>query len=98
MRLVVKQFVSCIMYYVSSLGTKHKIQCTAFLLVTCYLLPVTCNAQDTKTDANTLQDEASKLKAVVDTSAKHWKHGGIISFSGQEVSLTNWAAGGQGAI
>jgi len=40
-----KQLVSCIMYCVSSLGTKHKIQCTILLLATCYLLPITCNAQ-----------------------------------------------------
>jgi hypothetical protein len=55
-------------------------------------------AQQPKDDALVLKAEAEVLKTLVDTSAKHWKHGGTISLNGQEVSLTNWAAGGQGAI
>src|SRR6185312_10178136 len=55
-------------------------------------------AQDAKKDATTLLEEAAKLKADSDTSSKHWKRGGTVSINGQEVSLTNWAAGGQGAI
>jgi hypothetical protein len=75
---------------------KTKIFVMACLLV---LTGVTAlKAQDTKTDANVLKAEAEILKAITDTSAKHWKKGGIISLNGQEVSLTNWAAGGQGAI
>src|ERR1700749_2969213 len=69
--------------------------------VLCFILVMLTGltkAQDTKTDANSLHDEAAKLKANTDTSSKHWKKGGTISFNGQEVSLTNWAAGGQGAI
>jgi len=45
MKRMIKQLVSCILYHVSSLGKKHKIQCAILLLVTCYLLPVTCKAQ-----------------------------------------------------
>ena len=57
------------------------------------------NAQDTKTDAANLQTETAALKTTpADTSAQYWKKGGIITFSGQEVSLDNWAAGGQGAL
>ena len=56
------------------------------------------NAQDTKDDAAALKVEGDNLKAANDTAAKHWKTGGIISLSGQEVSLTNWASGGQSAI
>ena len=55
-------------------------------------------AQQPKEDATALKEEADKLKANADTSSKHWKNGGTISVNGQEVSLTNWAAGGQGAI
>jgi hypothetical protein len=55
-------------------------------------------AQQPKDDATALQAEATKLKANADTSSKHWKKGGTVSLNGQEVSLTNWAAGGQGAI
>jgi len=64
-----------------------------------FIASITCvKAQDTKADANALKAEAAVMKAIVDTSSKHWKHGGVISLNGQEVSLTNWAAGGQGAI
>ena len=55
-------------------------------------------AQQPKEDALVLKAEAEALKTITDTTAKHWKHGGTISLNGQEVSLTNWAAGGQGAI
>jgi hypothetical protein len=59
---------------------------------------IALKAQQPKDDALTLKAEAAVLKTITDTSAKHWKHGGVISLNGQEVSLTNWAAGGQGAI
>jgi len=73
---------------------------TVFCFALAILLTSITNlkAQDTKTDANSLKEEADKLKAATDTSSKHWKRGGTISLNGQEVSLTNWAAGGQGAI
>ncbi|HKC67133.1 MAG TPA: DUF3078 domain-containing protein [Bacteroidia bacterium] len=69
--------------------------CTVFVLLNSINL---MQAQQPKDDANTLQAEATKLKTDADTSSKHWKRGGTISLNGQEVSLTNWAAGGQGAI
>lgn len=53
--------------------------------------------QDTKKDAETLSAEAAKLN-LDDTSKIHWKKGGTVTISGQQVSLTNWAAGGQSAI
>jgi len=56
-------------------------------------------AQDAKTDAATLQSETSTLKTTaIDTTVHHWKKGGIVTLNGQEVSLNNWAAGGQGAL
>lgn len=54
-------------------------------------------AQDTKKDAETLSAEAAKLN-LDDTSAVHWKKGGNINIAVQQVSLTNWAGGGQSAI
>ena len=76
-----------------------KTTATVFCFALAMLTSVTnIKAQDTKTDANALKEEADKLKADADTSSKHWKRGGTVSLNGQEVSLTNWAAGGQGAI
>ncbi len=56
-------------------------------------------AQDvTKADAAKLMGENDKLKAIAMDSAKHWKLGGVISINGQQVSLTNWSAGGNNSI
>ncbi|MCC6181503.1 MAG: DUF3078 domain-containing protein [Bacteroidia bacterium] len=56
-------------------------------------------AQDvTKDDAAKIQAESDKLKAVTVDTAKHWKLGGVISINGQQVSLTNWSAGGSNSI
>ena len=56
-------------------------------------------AQDvTKDDAEILRAEAEKLKAVVADTVKVWTIGGVISVNGQQVSLTNWAAGGNNSI
>lgn len=55
-------------------------------------------AQQSRDAATILKAESALMKAINDTSSKHWSKGGIFSFNGQEVSLTNWAAGGQGAI
>lgn len=52
----------------------------------------------TKDDAANLQAEADKLKAIEADSVKAWKLGGVISVNGQQVSLTNWAAGGNNSI
>ena len=73
-----------------------KLLVLSFLILTASICKI--NAQDTKTDASNLQTETSDLKAIVDTSAKHWKKGGIITLSGQEGTQVNWAAGGQNAI
>ena len=56
-------------------------------------------AQDvTKDDAEKLRAEAEKLRAVVADTVKFWTIGGVISVNGQQVSLTNWAAGGNNSI
>ena len=56
-------------------------------------------AQDvTKDDAEKLKLEAEKLKAIVADTVKAWTLGGLISVNGQQVSLTNWAAGGNNSI
>ncbi|MES2133053.1 MAG: DUF3078 domain-containing protein [Bacteroidota bacterium] len=56
-------------------------------------------AQDvTKDEAAKLQLESDKLKGISPDSVKNWKFGGVISVNGQQVSLTNWAAGGSNSI
>lgn len=52
----------------------------------------------TKDDAAKIQAEADKLKTVATDSVKPWKIGGVVSVNGQQVSLTNWAAGGNNSI
>lgn len=52
----------------------------------------------TKDDAAKLQAENDKLKAMAADSAKSWKFGGLISINGQQVSLSNWSAGGNNSI
>lgn len=60
---------------------------------------VTAFAQDVRKDeAAKMQLEAEKLKGVSADSIKSWKFGGVISLNGQQVSLTNWAAGGSNSI
>ncbi len=55
--------------------------------------------QETKKDSEGLLSESEKLKAShTDTSKIHWRKGGTINVNGQQISLTNWAAGGQSAI
>ena len=74
---------------------------TNVLVMACLLFMASITslkAQQPKEDALILKTEAEVLKTITDTAAKHWKHGGTISLNAQEVSLTNWAAGGQGAI
>ncbi len=56
-------------------------------------------AQDvTKDEAAKLQLESDKLKGIAADTIKNWKFGGVISFNGQQTSLTNWAAGGSNSI
>ena len=52
----------------------------------------------TKEDAAKVQAEIDKLKAITTDTVKSWKFGGVISLNGQQVSLTNWAAGGNNSI
>lgn len=52
----------------------------------------------TKDDAAKLQAENDKLKTMALDSAKSWKFGGLFSLNGQQVALTNWAAGGNSSI
>jgi hypothetical protein len=52
----------------------------------------------TKDDAAKVQSEIDKLKAIAADSVKPWKVGGVISINGQQVSLTNWSAGGNNSI
>jgi hypothetical protein len=69
------------------------------LLIIFPVLSLTLNAQDvTKTEAENLRKEAEKLKSTAVDTAKSWNFGGVISFNGQQVSLTNWAAGGSNSI
>ncbi len=69
---------------------------TNLLLLT---LSINAFAQDvTKDDAAKLQAENTKLQAIAVDSAKHWKLGGVITINGQQVSLTNWSAGGNNSI
>ena len=51
-----------------------------------------------KDEAAKMQLEAEKLKGISADSIKSWKFGGVISLNGQQVSLTNWAAGGSNSI
>ncbi len=69
-----------------------------FLIILFCSFLVTVKAQETKTQAEDLNKEAAKLKTVNDTSKVRWKKGGTVNLSGQQVSLTNWAAGGQSAM
>jgi hypothetical protein len=73
---------------------------TRFLLsISLFTMAFTGVAQDvTKDEAAKLQLESDKLKGIAADTIKNWKFGGVISFNGQQVSLTNWAAGGSNSI
>lgn len=51
-----------------------------------------------KDSAQSLLNKMEVMKKEGDTAKIAWKSGGTINISGQQVSLTNWAAGGQSAI
>lgn len=71
------------------------------LLLSLSLLIVSVNCfsqEETKAEAAKLQAEADKLKALEADSVKAWTLGGVISVNGQQVSLTNWSAGGNNSI
>jgi hypothetical protein len=73
---------------------------TKFLLSIALLLTAFNGfSQDvTKDEAAKLQLESDKLKGISPDSIKNWKFGGVVSFNGQQVSLTNWASGGTSSI
>jgi hypothetical protein len=48
--------------------------------------------------SKSIVSESESLKNTKADSLKNWQKGGIVTISGQQVSLTNWAAGGQSAI
>ena len=65
------------------------------------LVSVTFNSfsqEVTKDDAAKVQAEIDKLKAIAADTVQPWKLGGVISINGQQVSLTNWSAGGNNSI
>lgn len=65
------------------------------------LITITLNSfsqEVTKDDAAKLQAENDKLMSMAADSVKPWLIGGIIAVNGQQVSLTNWAAGGNNSI
>lgn len=69
------------------------------LSIALLLLTVSTFAQDvSKDDADKLREEADKLKAIAADTLKPWKIAGIVSVNVQQVSLTNWAAGGNSSI
>ncbi len=68
-------------------------------IVSLIFISLYTQAQDvTKDEAAKLQLESEKLKGISPDSVKNWKFGGVISVNGQQVSLTNWAAGGTNSI
>ena len=70
-----------------------------FYFVSLLSISLTSFSQEvTKDDAAKLQSEADKLKTIALDTVKSWKIGGVVSVNGQQVSLTNWAAGGNNSI
>lgn len=57
-------------------------------------------AQEPEKEAENAQKEVEALKGEeeTDTLNKYWTIAGNVTLSGQEVSLTNWAAGGSSAF
>jgi len=70
---------------------------TAFFILS--IISIHNYAQEvTKDDAIKVQAELDKLKAATADTIKPWVIGGVISINGQQVSLTNWSAGGNNSI
>lgn len=70
-------------------------------LLAIFLLTISLSSfsqEVTKEDAAQVQGEANRLKAIVADTLKPWKVGGVVSLNGQQVALTNWAAGGVNSI
>ena len=69
------------------------------LIISLLFIGFTSFAQEvTKEDVAKLQVEADKLKTMQSDTAKPWKLGGVVALNGQQVSLSNWAAGGNNSI
>ena len=66
--------------------------------ITLFFFSFVIIAQDDKSDAVKLVEKTLSVKDITVDSAKFWKYGGVISLNGQQVSLTNWAAGGNSSI
>lgn len=72
---------------------------TIFTILTIFLFSGVVFCQSiTKDDAVKLIEEKEKLKEIPTDSLHHWKVGGFISLNGQQVSLTNWSAGGNNSV
>jgi hypothetical protein len=69
------------------------------IFITAFFFSVSLFSQDdTKSISTGLATETDAMKKAAEDSLKAWKKGGLISIVGQQVSLTNWAAGGQNSI
>lgn len=53
--------------------------------------------EDAKSSISKLQEDSLQKKLWTD-STRRWIYGGVLSLNGQQVSLTNWAAGGNSSI
>jgi len=69
-----------------------------FFICVLFFATLVSFAQEVKETAESLDKDTSKAGQANDTSKTHWQKGGIITVNGQQVSLTNWAAGGQSAM
>jgi hypothetical protein len=68
----------------------------SIILVSFFALPAF--SQETKDKSQELSDQSDKMQTSTDTSSKPWKLNGTVTLATQQVSLTNWAAGGQSSI
>lgn len=62
------------------------------------VLKTSFSQNETTKGATALQSENEKLKEAAIDSVRPWRLSGIISVNSQQVSLTNWAAGGNNSI
>lgn len=69
-----------------------------FCTILSFFSHIVISQEDTKIQAAKLLQETASLKNLSTDSIHTWKIGGIISINGQQVSLSNWAAGGNNSI
>ncbi|MDF2448490.1 MAG: hypothetical protein K0R26_994 [Bacteroidota bacterium] len=67
------------------------------LTLSIFALTLTNFAQE-KSEAIKLVENSLAVKDITVDSAKFWKIGGVVSLNGQQVSLTNWSAGGNNSV